>query len=180
MARLPKEWVFTYLNKKMYKDDPVIIRSSNVSEPFSWDEAFHKCHLPPIFTLAKKHGIEQGFSVPIHEPGSAFGSMHFATTESNLSFKKEILKNKHKLSYLSYLAHHYRPAEARQINGQNLTERELECLRWIAMGKTYSEIALILCIKERTVKYHARNIKNKMNSINMKQAMIKALQMNFI
>lgn len=42
-----------------------------------------------------------------------------------------------------------------------LTKRELECLYWLAQGKTLEETAIILAITTRTVKAHISNIKEK-------------------
>ena len=44
----------------------------------------------------------------------------------------------------------------------NLTNREVEVLRWIKEGKTNWEISRILNITERTVKYHTENIYKKL------------------
>lgn len=180
IGNYPREWVETYVKNKMHKKDPVIRRSSSVSVPFSWDEKIDQSSNSSIFNLSKKYGIEQGFSVPVHDPGSAFGSMHFASDGNSINFKRNVSKNKYIISCLSYLAHLYRPVEARQKNYRQLTDREIECLRWVAIGKTYSEIGLILDISERTVKFHTQNIMRKMNTVNMKQAVAEALRMNII
>lgn len=45
---------------------------------------------------------------------------------------------------------------------QQLTKRELECLDWIAKGKTAEMTAVILNISPRTIKEHVKNIKRKL------------------
>lgn len=47
-----------------------------------------------------------------------------------------------------------------------LTEREFQCVNYLALGKTAEEIALILSISKRTVETHIKNIKIKMNCFN--------------
>ncbi len=37
---------------------------------------------------------------------------------------------------------------------KNLTQREIEVLKWSAEGKTAGDIAMILCLKERTIHFH--------------------------
>ena len=44
-----------------------------------------------------------------------------------------------------------------------LTQRELECLKWIRFNKSAKEIASLLGISHRTVEIHIRNIKDKIN-----------------
>lgn len=45
----------------------------------------------------------------------------------------------------------------------HLTEREFECINYLALGKTAEEISIILSISKRTVETHIQNIKNKLN-----------------
>ncbi len=177
----PQDWVHLYESRALFRQDPIIKYSSSTSSAFFWEEAIGKnINTKNIFEMSAQFGIEQGFSVPIHEPGCAFGSMHFATSKDNLEFPETVKRNSEFISLVSYLAHRHRPSPAQQPPYQRLTERELECLQWIAMGKSYSEVAMILEITERTVKFHAKNIISKMNSVNIKQAMTKALRLNLI
>lgn len=54
----------------------------------------------------------------------------------------------------------------------SLTERERECLTWIARGKTNWEVAKVLNISTRTVKYHIENAKVKLGTTSRLQAVI--------
>lgn len=45
-----------------------------------------------------------------------------------------------------------------------LTGREAECVRWFGLGKTDREIAEIVGISSRTVRYHLRNAKMKLGA----------------
>jgi LuxR family quorum-sensing system transcriptional regulator SolR len=56
-----------------------------------------------------------------------------------------------------------------------VTPREKEVLRWTAEGKTIYEIAKILLISERTVKFHVDNLVSKMKAVNKTQAVVKAI-----
>ena len=51
-----------------------------------------------------------------------------------------------------------------------LSTRENEVLYWASMGKTYQEIAIILDVKVRTIKFHIGNIVKKMGVTNAKHA----------
>ena len=57
-----------------------------------------------------------------------------------------------------------------------LTQQEHEILKWACIGKTYSEISLITSISVRTVKFHMRNIVEKLDVANAKHAISKAQQ----
>lgn len=67
-------------------------------------------------------------------------------------------------------------AKAKAESGQNLTDREEEVLRLVAQGKTNKEIASHLVISESTVKYHLRNILDKLHLSNRAQVMAYAMQ----
>jgi NarL family two-component system response regulator LiaR len=60
----------------------------------------------------------------------------------------------------------------------DLTERELEVLRWIASGLTNREIAERMIISEKTVKTHVSNILGKLALEDRTQAAIWALKHN--
>jgi DNA-binding CsgD family transcriptional regulator len=47
-------------------------------------------------------------------------------------------------------------------NGNSLTEREAEILRWVARGKTNQEIALLLFVSPHTVRKHLENAYEKL------------------
>ena len=61
-----------------------------------------------------------------------------------------------------------------------LTAREVECLHWVAQGKTDIEIALILKISARTARFHVENAKRKLNVATRVQAVAEALRVQAI
>lgn len=65
-------------------------------------------------------------------------------------------------------------------NGAELTERERETLLWIQKGKTNWEIAQILGISERTVKFHVQNILTKLKASSRSHAVALAHTGNLI
>jgi DNA-binding CsgD family transcriptional regulator len=54
--------------------------------------------------------------------------------------------------------------------GSTLSARELEVMKWVRMGKTNSEIAIILSLSMFTVKNHMRLIYKKLDVLNRAQA----------
>jgi DNA-binding CsgD family transcriptional regulator len=54
--------------------------------------------------------------------------------------------------------------------GSALSRRELEIMHWVRMGKTNSEIAIILNLSTFTVKNHMRRIYKKLDVLNRAQA----------
>jgi transcriptional regulator EpsA len=54
--------------------------------------------------------------------------------------------------------------------GSPLSDREMEVMQWVKMGKTNSEIAMILNLSTFTVKNHMRRIYKKLDVLNRAQA----------
>lgn len=61
-----------------------------------------------------------------------------------------------------------------------LTARELECLRWAALGKTTAETASELQVAERTVEFHLANATRKLDAPNKTRAVVLALEYSLI
>lgn len=65
---------------------------------------------------------------------------------------------------------------AERINCSELTEREMEVLRLLTLGKSNQEIGTALSIAESTAKFHVNNILNKLGVSDRTQAVITALR----
>ncbi|MEW7006280.1 helix-turn-helix transcriptional regulator [Lentilitoribacter sp. EG35] len=61
-----------------------------------------------------------------------------------------------------------------------LTSRELECIKWVAKGKTSNEIGAILSITESTVDKHVSAVCRKLNAVNRMQMIAKAVRLGVI
>lgn len=62
----------------------------------------------------------------------------------------------------------------------SLSKREVECLRWAAIGKTDNDISAILSLSHATVRYHVQRAADKLNAVNRSQAVFKAGQLGFL
>jgi len=61
-----------------------------------------------------------------------------------------------------------------------LSPREHEVLKWLKQGKTTWEISIILCISERTVKFHISNIMHKLDATTRAHAIAVAIERGLI
>ncbi|WP_080635294.1 LuxR family transcriptional regulator [Pseudomonas asplenii] len=175
----PAEWVDTYRKRALYKCDPVMANAALTSSPFFWDSLHDPVRAPnKVFEQSARYGIDQGFSIPIHEPGSAFGSLHLPCVEGDPDFARIIQSNLFLIQAISSIIHQHRPIEESQEDLLSLSPREIEFLHWLALGKNYQEIGLIMNITERTVKFYAKKITEKLGCTNIRQAMVKAIRYN--
>ncbi len=61
-----------------------------------------------------------------------------------------------------------------------MSARELDCLKWVAEGKTAWEVSVILGISERTVRFHLNSVREKMRCTTTTQAVAKAVAQRLI
>jgi DNA-binding CsgD family transcriptional regulator len=64
--------------------------------------------------------------------------------------------------------------------GNDLSGKEIECLRWAAVGKTDLEIGMIMSRSRATIRFHMHNAVAKLQSVNRSQAVFKATQLGYI
>lgn len=123
--------------------------------------------------------------VPVHMPFGQIGAVSFSPINNG----REDLSSELDL-YADQLEYHSR----RFINGYNrvmsqrpwipkncrLSKREVECLRWAAVGKTDMEISLILSRSCATVRFHIHNAAMKLEAVNRSQTVFKATQLGYL
>jgi len=61
-----------------------------------------------------------------------------------------------------------------------LTDRQLECLRWISLGKSSADIGVILRISGRTVDYHVNAICERLGVRTRMQAVAQAIRRGWL
>lgn len=61
-----------------------------------------------------------------------------------------------------------------------LSKREVEVLRWAAIGKTDNEIGTIMSRSRATIRFHMGNASTKLNCVNRSQTLFKATQLGYI
>ena len=64
----------------------------------------------------------------------------------------------------------------RKATNSNLSDREIEVLKLLASGKSYQSIGDELFISRNTIKFHIKNIYEKLQVQNKEQAIKKANQ----
>lgn len=121
--------------------------------------------------------VRDGWTFPIHYCGQLRGIVMVGGLTPDMS---------HLLSATMHLLAHaaFRRVEELRfgtgVKGHSLTSREVECLRWVALGKTDNEIATIVGIGKRTVRFHVENVKRKLRVATRVQAVTEAIRQRAI
>jgi len=91
---------------------------------------------------------------------------------------EEYEAKKERLLWLSVLCHEGMLKSwgelLRDDTGVELSDREMDVLRWTCEGKTSSDVAQILKISEATVNFHTRNACTKLGTSNRTAAAVRA------
>jgi len=66
------------------------------------------------------------------------------------------------------------------MSNTTLSGRELQCLNWVATGKTSWETAAILGLSERTVNFHIKNACRKLNVYSRQAGVTQALRLGLL
>lgn len=162
----PGDWVEYYDENSLGVSDPVHRASHMTSVGFAWSEIPRMIALTPrdheILMQGGGRGIGDGFTVPANVPGESNGSCSFAnpagTTirEDDLPLAQLVgafaFEAARKLWRVRALPLHPLP---------RLTDRQRECILWVARGKSDWEISRILGIQHETVIRHLKQARER-------------------
>ncbi len=123
--------------------------------------------------------------VPIHLPYGQIAAVSFQPVDSDRDDLTQEFAQYGDL--LGLFAHKFVASYVKVMDKQRwippdicLSKREIECLRWAAVGKTDGEIATILSRSCATIRFHIHNAAVKLNAVNRSQTVFKAGQLGFL
>jgi LuxR family quorum-sensing system transcriptional regulator CciR len=157
--------------------DPVHRACQRTAIGFAWSELPGMIQLTSrdlrVLDAAACRGIGEGFTVPAHVPGEISGSCSFATAKG-VRLQPDNLAMAQLVGAFAFQA-------ARQLvrvstlNSVHVSNRERECLLWIARGKTDSEIGTILGISTETVRQYVKHARATYDVVSRSQLVAHAL-----
>jgi LuxR family quorum-sensing system transcriptional regulator CciR len=159
---------------------PFAWRSADISSaPFFWDRRSRD-----FWTHAANLGIIGGVTVPVHMPLSRVGAVGWLATDHpvDLDAIVERWSNQLRLAAYLFMDHVYRerPDAAGKARDAALSERELECLTWVALGKTDGEIGELIGRSPSTARFHVDSAVEKLGVNNRTRAAAVACQLGMI
>lgn len=122
---------------------------------------------------------------PVHLPFGQVGAVSFTLRDqSRDDLSEEFARFGDELGiYARTFVSSYVPVMCRAQRlpaGSKLSKREVECLRWAAIGKTDYEISAIISRSRATVRFHIHNASIKLDAVNRSQTVFKAAQLGYI
>lgn len=192
----PNEWADFYITNNYQHIDPVVLTAFRRFSPFSWDEnitVLSDLKSSKIFALSKKYNIVNGFTFVLHDNMNNLAMLSLILDdEAQKGLEGRVIDDRERLQMLLIETHEkmltlsqkksHQPDRKRvETPAKDIfSPRENEVLHWASMGKTYHEVALIVGITPRTVKYHMGNVVKKLGVINAKQAIRLGVELELI
>jgi len=178
----PARWLDHYFTHHYLESDPLIQQASREFAPVVWASS-ESDGQPEFWEEARAHGVQHGWALATHGKFMTTGMLSLARSHDKVS-PSELSDKEPQLVWLSHVMHGLISAiETKEIGSEidhQLTEREIEVLRWSAVGKTADEIGTILGISARTVTFHITSTLTKLNATNKTQAVTKAFLFNIL
>ncbi|MBC3435242.1 autoinducer binding domain-containing protein [Pseudomonas sp. BW16M2] len=162
----PSTWNERYQAKDLIKIDPTVSKCRQTTMPLVWcDELFSE--VPHLREAASAHGMTHGWSQSVHDQQHNESQLSVSRPLGVVT-REELFEKSAQVMWLCNTmhavlgAHHlekYNPVP-------QLSDRELEVLKWSAAGKTAADVAMILSLSTSTVNFHIRSVITKTNASN--------------
>lgn len=186
LSGYPGAWVAHYFESGYLQVDPVIAHCRAHATPYVWPiagESREGIDEPArrMFDEAGSFGLRSGLSIPVHGLGCAWGLVSLATARPvSAKDMRRVSAKMHLFAHCLHEAAHRHAHGTAPVETPHLTPRELECLRWAAVGKTSWEIGMLLHIAERTAVFHLQNAMGKLGTMSRQAAVVRAIALGLI
>ena len=177
----PTELVARYDRSALLSSSPVFGRIAASTLPFALDleqQATGKSGRElEILALFRDYSMPRFAIFPVCDPEGQRGMVSFYGDRS-LPTDQEMLE----LTMLAIQVFDrlYQIGRSEHRPGEDLTEREIDCLNWTAAGKTSAEISEILGLSEHTINHYLNRATRKLDTVNRTQAVAKAIRTGII
>ncbi|MCY4042075.1 MAG: LuxR C-terminal-related transcriptional regulator [Gammaproteobacteria bacterium] len=188
--------------RRLHLISPIAAMCRLSLKPFVWkaEDVERACNELPRaadWHLTPDRGIYGALAVPIHMPMCRVGSVQWISRDVSIDLPAVLAKYGADLRAAAHLfmelvydertdteisIHGEHPVEKglTELNRMRLTERELECLNWVALGKTDVQIGEIIHRVATTSRFHVENAMTKLGASNRAQAVAIAMQLGLI
>jgi LuxR family transcriptional regulator/LuxR family quorum-sensing system transcriptional regulator CciR len=178
----PEEWRKSYLAERMHLSDPLARRAVNFTRPIFWSETPKL----PNLTAAEKAYIDrvsaqklgEGIGIPVFGPAgrNGYAALGFGTAKRPPDEEVLELQVASQMGHLCYCRLLLRELP----RGVNLSAREKEILRWVARGRTNTQIADVLNLSRNTVETYIRRCFDKLDVNDRVSAALRGIALGMV
>jgi LuxR family quorum-sensing system transcriptional regulator CciR len=180
LRNYPRQWQARYEAQNYRSIDPIVLRAPEAHRPILWRAVKGNgidARQKRLFAEAAEAGLADGVSVAIHGPFGRVAVVSFVA-KTDVAIRHPLMGMLHAVAIqFDFALGSIRREGGRQIQ---LSEREKECLSWVAAGKSSWDIGKIVGISENTVNFHIKNSMKKLDCSSRRVAIVKAIRMALI
>ena len=173
------DWHKLYVSRNYTQIDPVVkMLFETDGNIVSWQKAYKKYGkgAEAFIATATEMGLHDGYSV-----ATASSDFTGIACSTSVTFESKNLTEHHHELVKTLLPHLNRVmARPGFLKAPKLTDKQIEVLKWASADKSYWEIATIMGISDRTVKFHFKNIFLKLGVPSRGEAVRKGKMMGLI
>jgi DNA-binding CsgD family transcriptional regulator len=178
------KWKTSAYDEKLWSRDPVIDHMRARLTPLVWNrDTYIRAAAADIWDNASSYGFHAGIAISIRDQLGHGYKVGFSTDQDLKLPGHELSRIVAEAQLFATFAQNamQRLWVNRQTRSfEELTPREIECLRWTVDGKTAQDIGLILGISDRTANYHLGNAIRKLECENKVGAVFRAMRLGLI
>ncbi len=184
----PQAWQRRYNKNNYIERDPLVQHCAKNITPIDWanvgDLESRNYAVSKIMREARNYGLKSGISIPVHSGKGDSAVISFTVSKESTASRRNISQSTPDLYLLSAYAHQaaMRIVDETEVAPPKveLSDRERECLMWVAEGETAWDICNRIGIAESTVIFHLQNSMKKLGASNRQQAVAKAARQGLI
>ncbi|MDC9727066.1 MAG: LuxR C-terminal-related transcriptional regulator [Candidatus Thioglobus sp.] len=178
-----EQWMSCYQQQNYAQKDPKTRYADNHHLPIFWDANLIKQQLAKeqtddidFWQDSLDLGVAHGVTIPIRGVAGSKGSLCVAL---DIQIDGELLLPHYEVWAMYVHSHVERVCGLEQLS-EPLSKRELEVLKWTAVGESCAQTAQRLFISNNTVLFHLRNLRKKLGVVNKHQMIARALSLNLV
>jgi DNA-binding CsgD family transcriptional regulator len=178
----PESWQKRYAEAHYVDIDPTVLHARRSQLPIVWSDALF-ADAQQLWSEAQAAGLRVGWVQSAFDSCGVAGMLTLARSSEPLR-ECELDDKEVKMRWLVNAAHlsfkRVLMPTLMDDPERDLTEREIEVLKWAADGKTSGEISKILVISVDTVNFHIKNAVMKLRSANKTAAVVRAAMLGLL
>lgn len=169
----PPDWLDLYMQRGFMTDDPFVLEVRRRMTPYSLRDLESMritARGRELLDAVRQYGWREAVGFPIHGPAGYQGLVSVAAMQTLSLPPRDIA-----MLHLMAVSVHDRCRAALDFGMPTqplprLSAREIECLQWVAVGKTDADIAQLLGISAATAHYHVEQAKKKLGKSSRTEA----------
>ncbi len=181
----PREWLQHYFDNDFLSVDPVSLYGRRAHVPFDWyDLPKDNPEARRVFDESIEFGFgKQGLCLPVVGLNGERAQLNINSSDSVRDWKARKPKLIRDFQIITLFYHHRVVTEMENVAPSHapvLSEKEYECLKWAASGKSVWATSVILAESERNIRFHLDRARQKLGCTTKIQAVAKAVASGII